>query len=114
MTRLLRDCIACAALFLALTPAALAEGPGVVPPAAHPYGHTYSDWAARWWQWALAQPLSTNPVLDTTGANCAAGQSGRVWFLAGTFSAGTVSRSCTVPAGTALLFPVLNNAYFAF
>jgi hypothetical protein len=81
---------------------------------AHPYGASFSEWAARWWQWALSQPVPTNPVLDTTGALCAEGQSGQVWFLAGTFSGSAVTRSCTIEVGTALLVPVLNYVYCAF
>lgn len=49
-------------------------------------------------------------MFDTTGANCAAGQSGKVWFLAGVFG-GSVTRTCTVPAGKALFFPVLNAVF---
>ena len=67
-----------------------------------------------WWQWALETPASVNPVLDTTGEHCAEGQTGRVWFLAGTFGNGTVERSCTVPTGTALFFPLINAFYGAF
>ena len=56
-----------------------------------------------------------NPVTDTTGAACAAGQPrGPVWFLAGTFGGDPVTRTCRVPSGRALLFPVANNGYFAF
>lgn len=87
--------------------------PPALPPDAHPYGQSYSEWAADWWQWVLTQPVATNPVLDETGARCANGQSGPVWFLAGAFASGTVSRSCTVPTGTALLFPVVNYFYCA-
>src|SRR4030081_3634226 len=72
---------------------------------------TYGQWSARWSQWALAIPKGTNPLLDTTGAKCAVGQGGPVWFLAGTFGSGSVSRSCTVPAGKALFFPVVNAFY---
>ena len=86
----------------------------VLPPPSSIYGHSYQEWAAAWWQWALTQPLATNPVVDGDGRNCAAGQSGRVWFLAGTFDSGPkVERSCEVPAGTALFFPVVNNFYCA-
>lgn len=62
----------------------------------------------------MAQPAPTNPNLDTTGAYCAEGQQGRVWFLAGSFGPEPVSRTCTVSVGMAFLVPVLNNAYFAF
>ena len=60
----------------------------------------------------LSIPEARNPNLDTTGANCAEGQTGKVWFLAGTFG-GFVIRACTVPAGRALFFPPLNAAFGA-
>jgi hypothetical protein len=63
---------------------------------------------AAWWQWALSIPASSNPLLDTAGGDCMFGQSGSVWYLAGTFGAPTVTRSCTVPAGTAFFVPVIN------
>ena len=62
---------------------------------------------ARWWQWVISIGQSENPLLDPTGADCAVGQEGPVWFLGGTFG-GPATRSCTVPAGKALLIPVLN------
>ncbi|MFO0794095.1 MAG: hypothetical protein U0586_08515 [Candidatus Brocadiaceae bacterium] len=37
------------------------------------YGMTYGDWSAAWWQYVLSIPTDTNPVLDTTGANCGIG-----------------------------------------
>lgn len=69
----------------------------------------YSTLAARWWTWALTQPTSTNPILDTTGAQCANQQSGKTWFLGGLFStSGSVTRSCTIPAHTDVFFPLAN------
>jgi hypothetical protein len=67
---------------------------------------------AQWQQWALSLPNDVNPLVDTTGAFCGVGQRGPVWFLAGTFFGGTVIRTCTVPEGTTLFFPVING--FAF
>ena len=97
------------ALLVAATPASAERHQArVFPPGAHPFGQTYSEWAADWWTWAVAQPVDVNPILDPTGEQCALGQQGRVWFLAGTFG-GTATRTCTVPKGTALVFPVLNN-----
>jgi hypothetical protein len=80
---------------------------------------TYGEWSAKWWQWALTQPSAVNPVTDTTGEHCAQGQSGSVWFLAGTFfdPAGpiaTIARDCTVPIGKALYFPVLNYQWATY
>jgi hypothetical protein len=68
--------------------------------------------SAEWWQWALSIPTSVNPMLDTTGQNGVVGQRGSIWFLAGTFGGGTVTRTCAVPEGRALFFPVINQINF--
>jgi hypothetical protein len=72
-----------------------------------PYGSSYNEWTAKWWQWVLSVPKSKNPLIDDTGKNCYKNQSGPVWFLAGTLK-GPVERSCTIPANSAILFPVIN------
>jgi hypothetical protein len=81
----------------------------VAPPPSHPYGRSYGEWSAAWWQWAVSFPLEVNPLLDTSGASCGLGQSGPVWFLAGS-SGSAVTRSCAVPNGTAIFFPLINFA----
>ena len=73
-----------------------------------PYGLTYSEWTAKWWQWAFSAPEEANPVLDEDGKNCAQRQSGPVWFLAGTFG-GSVVRECTIPTEKSIMFPILNS-----
>jgi hypothetical protein len=84
----------------------------VIPRDANTYGNSSGEWSARWWQWALSIPAATNPVLDDTGAHCAEGQSGPVWFLASAFGGRfTAERTCTVPPGKALFFPI-NQATF--
>jgi hypothetical protein len=75
-----------------------------------PFGSSYGDWAARWWEYVYAIPAAQNPILDTTGANAGVGQSGPVFFLVETFG-GTATRSATVPAGKALFFPVANAEF---
>ena len=84
------------------------------PPLGLPAGKTYGQLAAGFWQWALTQPADKSPLFDTTGANCAQGQSGSVWYLAGTTDGSAVTRSCTVPFGKTIVFPIVNAAYFAF
>ena len=79
-----------------------------------PEDQTYGHWAVQWFQWAYGAPAAVNPVLDTTGANCGQRQVGYVWFLAGSFGGDPVVRSCTVPAGMALFFPLINTGYGAF
>lgn len=81
--------------------------PGIAPPTSTPYGKTYGEWAAAWWQWALGVPADQNPITDTTGEFCATGQGGPVWFYAGTFGS-SAERACTVPAGKAIFMPVYN------
>jgi hypothetical protein len=85
------------------------NNPGVLPPQSHPFGATYGEWAARWWQWAYKQPVASNPLFDETGAAIANGQAGHVWFLAGVINvSGTAVRSGTIPTGKALFFPIIN------
>jgi hypothetical protein len=77
-----------------------------------PVGPLYDVLSAAWWKYALAQPAATNPLLDTDTtpeADCRAGQAGPVFFLAGRFGDGPLTRDdCTVPAKRALFFPLLN------
>jgi hypothetical protein len=95
--------------------------PGVVPPWTTAYGRTYSQWSAAQWQWEIEQKnVNSSPVVDPTPGtasnpeivDCGLHQSGRVWFLAGiTFlqSYTVAYRTCSVPAGVALFFPVVDS-----
>ena len=86
-----------------------------VPSHASFNGQTYSEWSAEWWQWAYAQPTTNHALFDT--ADCSHNQAGRVWFLGGTFNTigtdeevlGEADRECSIPSGTALLFPIVNT-----
>lgn len=78
-----------------------------LPPTSNAYGLGYEQLAADWIEWAMAIPAATNPILDPDGSYAALGQSGKVWFLAGT-AGGPATRVVTVPAGTSLFFPVVN------
>ncbi len=93
-----------AVLALGLSPAARAGSAQihVFPPQAHPYGYMYSEWEVRFVQWWTAIPKSQDPFMDRTGADCAVGQSGPVWYLVNNEVGGHVGRTCTVPAGKAL------------
>jgi hypothetical protein len=74
-------------------------------------GKTIGEWSAEWWKWAFAIPVSTNPISTNPmlGGDCAQGQKGPVWFLAGVWQGGTAIRSCTVPGGKYILFPIANS-----
>src|SRR5882724_9815303 len=84
-----------------------AGNPGVSPPGSQAYG----KWSAAWWEWALELPIvdsagHTHPFIDDPSFDVTEGQSGQVWFLAGSFGA---ARTCTVPPGKALFFALLNS-----
>jgi hypothetical protein len=74
---------------------------------AKPYGVSYSEWSARWWQHMVSTPSGDNSLIDAGGNKCSTGQSGPVWLLAGNLG-GVSQRNCDVPAGTALYFPIYN------
>lgn len=67
---------------------------------------------AEWWQWALSIPTPENPLLDDNGDKCVVGQHGSAWFLAGHFNGSQVTRTCTVPTGSKIFFPVINSINF--
>jgi hypothetical protein len=75
-------------------------------------GASVAQLSTEWWQWAMSIPSEVNPLRDLTGANCGAGQQGAVWFLAGGFGSSKIRRSCVVPAGKPLFFPVVNMVYY--
>ena len=58
-----------------------------------------------WWNWAV----STNPGPLTGGDPCAGNFVDGVFFLGGSFTSKAVKRTCTVPANTPILFPVVNG-----
>lgn len=119
----IRHSLALSLLAFLLAAAPLAQAAGGRSSEVEPYGKSYGEWSAAWWQWALAIPVHRppirgnvyHPLVDLTGKQCGVGQSGPVWFLgAAVFQAGTsgpgpiVRDDCVVPASKALFLPVLN------
>lgn len=90
--------------------------PKVMPRHAKAFGKSYSEWSAEWWKWQLYLPATDHPAFSTDGANCDAGQSGKVWFLTGAFTTEVpenefntiVREDCAVPTGRAIFFPIIN------
>lgn len=66
------------------------------------------DYSAKWWQWSLSIPAEVNPLGDTDGSYCSVGQQGDVWFLGGTLDGSPAERSCTIPYGKKIFFPIIN------
>ena len=101
--------IICGFVFLALVPAsALAQKSYLLPPDAVVAGQTQEDWSRSWWQWAASFERYESPVSDLTGELCGGHQSGDVWFLAGTYETKRTYRTCRVPRGKHLFFPLIN------
>ncbi|MGU7773319.1 hypothetical protein ACV229_24465 [Burkholderia sp. MR1-5-21] len=82
-------------------------------------GNTYGEWSVAWWQFYFQIPAGPNhPFSANTPDNaCHNGNlsdgsqpAGPVYFLAGVFAptSSPVIRYCTVPAGSPILFPVIN------
>ncbi len=101
-----------AALMASATPVSAGDSPDPVgiPGDASAFGRTYGEWSAAWWQWGYELPDENHPVVTEGPVDCSYGQSGRVWFLAGT-TGGDVERSCRIPVGKPLFYPILNVSY---
>ena len=94
--------LAAAVICLGAAGAIQAANPGVLPPHSSPYGKSYAEWSADWWQWLLEQPVvggPTDPNFDVR-----AGQTGNVWFLASALQ----QPAAEIPSGTALFIPLMN------
>jgi hypothetical protein len=85
-----------------------AHAQAVVPPQSESFPQTYGEWGAQWWQYVIGIPRDENPINDTTGAQCGLGQWGPVFFLVGPPGNGPTTRSCDIPAGAGLFFPIIN------
>lgn len=91
----------------------------VYEPNSFPAGMSYEEYAADWWTWILAQALEDaagrpNPLLDLDGQSCDMGQSGDVWYLAGSWVGPIEQRNCEIPADKVIVFPVINGLVAAF
>ena len=87
---------------------ARAQAVPLIAPAKAIAGATQEEWSKRWWRWALSFDDDDSPLADPDGRFCAEGQTGPVWFLAGSFGTARTVRRCHVPAGKTLFFPLVN------
>jgi hypothetical protein len=86
---------------------------------------TAAELAAAWWQWATSNPVDSNPLIgpnddhpvyseEQCDGTPVSPTQGKTWFLAGTGDGSQVVRTCTMPVGTHLFFPVVNIVGFPF
>ncbi len=104
--------IVMASCWCSLTPSH-AQTAKAVPPTQAIHGLSQAEWSRAWWQWAGSFDRRESPVSDQTGALCGLKQSGQVFFLAGTYGTHRTVRSCTVPRGKYLFFPLINYVYMS-
>jgi hypothetical protein len=71
-----------------------------------PYGLSYENSTIMWWQWILSKPVEINPKTDKTGEHCQEGQGSLPVFFLSNGDGSVTERTCTVPAGKAILIPV--------
>ena len=112
MRRLLISLVLASLLSVGLlaTASAAEKSPKVFKPQSQPRGLSYSEWQVRWFQWQFETAEGIEAALDETGASCTAGlQPKRVWFSTFVTHDGTTTRSCTLPAGTALFILTVAN-----
>ena len=72
-------------------------------------GQNLGKLTGDWWNWAVS--TNPSPLNDTAGGDpCGGNFVDGVFFLGGSFASQAVKRTCTVPANTPILFPVVNTA----
>ena len=95
-------------MLLGMAACSRAAEPVVIPPSALPYGYSYEEWSAKWWQWSLG--LSTKNMEDVGKPDICSGPASIVRFLGGVYGYGTniVTRKITIAEGTPLFLTVLS------
>jgi hypothetical protein len=88
-----------------------ARGVDVFPPTAKPFGLSYGEWSALWWQQAVRQTGTPGTPFAEGEVDCTAMGARHVVFLVGTTATTgpDASRSCTVPKNAAILLPAING-----
>jgi hypothetical protein len=84
-------------------------------PCPPPGGESFGTLSARWWQFVEEFAEAPNPLVEQGPVDCSRGQAGSVWFLVGVPRAPIettgASRSCEIPSGKALFFPLVNATF---
>ena len=70
-----------------------ADSPVLFSKDSTPYGISYGDWIAKWWQWNIGISPAEHPRDHFTPQGCSINQNGSVWFLPDILS-GKEERTC--------------------
>ena len=85
--------------------AASSSSAQVLPPSSLPYGYSYQEWSAKWWQFYYGQSTDNMRPLGFSGI--CEGPASRVLFLNGAPATTTETNHVTILAGTPLFFAIL-------
>jgi len=77
----------------------------VIPPSDLPYGLSYEEWSAKWWQWYMG--LATNQIENVGSPDICSGPGCHVRFLYGAPGTTTATRHVVIGPDTSLFFPIL-------
>src|SRR5262245_13185084 len=83
----------------------------IIPVDSRPYGFTYGEWSAKWWQWLLSIPMEYNPAFDSSGANSNINQTSLpVFFLCQTYEKANAlpDRTVIIPKNYSIFMPIIN------
>jgi len=98
--------LALAGLML-LTVAASAAPAQIFPSSSLPYGYSYEEWSAKFWQWTFGQDTNNAELVGWSGVCTGPGRSVR--FLAGATGTVNVTNKITIDDQTPLFFTVLST-----
>jgi hypothetical protein len=80
-------------------------GGTVIPPSDLPYGLSYQEWSAKWWQWYMG--LETNHIENVGNLDVCSGPGSHVRFLYGAPGTTTETRKVSIGPDISLFFPIL-------
>ena len=80
-------------------------GETVIPPSDLPYGLSYEEWSAKWWQWYMG--LETNHIENVGSPDICSGPGSQVRFLYGAPATTTATRHIIIGPEISIFFPIL-------
>jgi hypothetical protein len=98
-------CAAVAGLALLGTALRSSAGETVIPPSDLPYGLSYEEWSAKWWQWYMG--LETNHIENVGSPDICSGPASHVRFLYGAPATTTVTGHVEIGPDTPIFFAIL-------
>jgi hypothetical protein len=108
LSNVMRQPVRCGLVLAGLMLVAMAASSSaaeVIPPSALPYGLSYEEWSAKWWQFYYSQSTNDMPLLGSP--DICEGPASRVRFLNGASETTTKTNHVTLPTDTPLFFAIV-------